>query len=61
MSIQEHFYKIYGRVPNAIDKYIENGENYSAYLCGSPAMIDSIVEALLKKNVAVGKIYFDKF
>ena len=50
-----------GRVPNAIDKYIENGENYSAYLCGSPAMIDSIVEALLKKNVAVGKIYFDKF
>ncbi len=50
-----------GRVPNAIDKYIENGENYSAYLCGSPAMIDSIVEALLKKNVPVGKIYFDKF
>ncbi|MBP7279917.1 MAG: 2Fe-2S iron-sulfur cluster binding domain-containing protein [Sedimentibacter sp.] len=50
-----------GRVPNAIDKYIENGENYSAYLCGSPAMIDSIVEALVKKNVAVGKIYFDKF
>ena len=50
-----------GRVPNAIDKYIEKGENYSAYLCGSPAMIDSIVEALVKKNVPVEKIYFDKF
>jgi Na+-transporting NADH:ubiquinone oxidoreductase subunit F len=50
-----------GRVPNAIDKYIETGENYSAYLCGSPAMIDSIVEALIKKNVPVEKIYFDKF
>ena len=50
-----------GRVPNAIDKYIENGENYSAYLCGSPAMIDSIVEALVKKNVPADKIYFDKF
>ncbi len=45
MSIQEHFYKIYGRVPNAIDKYIENGKN----------------EALLKKNVPVEKIHFDKF
>ena len=50
-----------GRVPNAIDKYIENGESYSAYLCGSPAMIDSIMEALLKKNVPEEKIYFDKF
>lgn len=50
-----------GRVPNAIDKYIESGEAYSAYLCGSPAMIDSIVEALLKKNVPEEKIYFDKF
>ncbi len=50
-----------GRVPNAIDKYVENGGNYSAYLCGSPAMIDSIVEALVKKDIPVEKIYFDKF
>lgn len=50
-----------GRVPQAIEKYIEDGKNYSAYLCGSPAMIDSIVEALLKKNVPVDKIYYDKF
>ncbi len=50
-----------GRVPNAIDKYVEKGGNYSAYLCGSPAMIDSIVEALVKKDIPIEKIYFDKF
>lgn len=50
-----------GRVPNAIDKYIERGGNYSAYLCGSPAMIDSIVEALVKKDIPIEKIYYDKF
>ena len=50
-----------GRVPQAIEKYIEDGKNYSAYLCGSPAMIDSIVEALVKKNVPADKIYYDKF
>jgi Na+-transporting NADH:ubiquinone oxidoreductase subunit F len=50
-----------GRVPQAIEKHIEDGSNYSAYLCGSPAMIDSIVEALVKKNVPPDKIYYDKF
>lgn len=50
-----------GRVPAAIDKYIEKGENYSAYLCGSPAMIDSIVQALLLKDIPSEKIYYDKF
>lgn len=50
-----------GRVPKAIEKYIENGENYSAYLCGSPAMIDSIVESLLVKDIPIEKIYYDKF
>ena len=50
-----------GRVPAAIDKYIEAGGNYSAYLCGSPEMIDSIVEALLKKEIPIEKIYYDKF
>ncbi len=50
-----------GRVPGAIDKYIEKGKNYTAYLCGSPAMIDSIVEALVKKDIPIDKIYYDKF
>ena len=50
-----------GRVPAAIDKYIDSGGNYTAYLCGSPEMIDSIVEALLKKDIPIEKIYYDKF
>lgn len=50
-----------GRVPNSINKYIEKGGNYTAYLCGSPAMIDSIVEALLAKEIPLEKIYYDKF
>lgn len=50
-----------GRVPASIDKYIEKGDNYSAYLCGSPAMIDSIVEALVAKDIPLEKIYYDKF
>lgn len=50
-----------GRVPASIDKYVEKGGNYSAYLCGSPAMIDSIVEALVAKDIPIEKIYYDKF
>jgi Na+-transporting NADH:ubiquinone oxidoreductase subunit F len=48
-----------GRVPSSINKYIEKGQNYTAYLCGSPAMIDSIVESLA--DIPAEKIYFDKF
>ncbi|WP_312832829.1 NADH:ubiquinone reductase (Na(+)-transporting) subunit F [Sedimentibacter saalensis] len=50
-----------GRVPDSIIKHVENGENYSAYLCGSPAMIDSIIKSLEEKNVPLNKIYYDKF
>lgn len=50
-----------GRVPAAIDKYVEKGGNYTAYLCGSPDMIDSIVKALQLKDIPLEKIYFDKF
>ncbi len=50
-----------GRVPAAIEKLIPDGSAYSAYLCGSPVMIESITEALLKSGVPEEKIYFDKF
>ncbi len=50
-----------GRVPVAIDKYIEDGAPYTAYLCGSPDMIDSIFEKLLEKGLKEENIYFDKF
>lgn len=50
-----------GRVPVAIDKYIEDGSAYSAYLCGSPQMIASITESLIQHGVPKEKIYFDEF
>lgn len=50
-----------GRVNNSIEKYVEKGGNYTAYLCGSPRMIDSIVESLKEKDIPEENIYFDKF
>lgn len=50
-----------GRVTNSIEKYVEDGENKEAYLCGNEAMINSVVEALTSKGVPEELIYFDKF
>jgi len=50
-----------GRVNNAIDQFLEDGENKEAYLCGSEAMINSVVEALKKKGISEDLIYYDKF
>lgn len=50
-----------GRVTNSIEKYLDENGNYSAYLCGNPKMIESIVVALKDKNVPEEKIYYDEF
>lgn len=50
-----------GRVTNAIEKYINNGEQCEAYLCGSGVMIDAVVEVLKKKGLAEEDILYDKF
>ncbi|NBI07412.1 NADH:ubiquinone reductase (Na(+)-transporting) subunit F [Senegalia massiliensis] len=50
-----------GRVTDAIDKYMENGENKEVYLCGSPRMIDSTVETLKEKGIPENLIFYDKF
>lgn len=52
-----------GRVNNSIDKYLDadSGIRYSAYLCGNPAMIETMIEALTAKNVPRERIYFDEF
>ncbi|MDO5725707.1 MAG: 2Fe-2S iron-sulfur cluster binding domain-containing protein [Tissierellia bacterium] len=50
-----------GRVNNSIDKYVEEGGNYTAYLCGSPVMIESIVKSLNAKQIPDDKIYYDSF
>ncbi|MEW8973064.1 MAG: 2Fe-2S iron-sulfur cluster binding domain-containing protein [Tissierellaceae bacterium] len=50
-----------GRVNNALDQFITDGENKEAYLCGSERMIDSVIESLTKKGVPEELIYYDKF
>lgn len=50
-----------GRVTDMIEKYLDHGESAEAYLCGSPKMIDSVVELLEQKGMAAEHIYYDKF
>lgn len=50
-----------GRVNVQLEKYIDNGEGKEAYLCGSPAMIDTVVEILKKKGFTDDAIFYDRF
>lgn len=50
-----------GRVNNAIDKLLADGEHKEAYLCGNAPMIDSVMKSLMAKGIAEELIYFDKF
>lgn len=50
-----------GRVNNAIDELLDNGDNKEAYLCGNEPMINSVVDSLTKKEIPEELIYFDKF
>ena len=50
-----------GRVTNLIEKYVENGHNKEAYLCGNPPMIDSVVKILKEKGFKDEDILYDKF
>jgi len=50
-----------GRVTDVLDRTIDSGEDTEAYLCGSPGMIESVVEILKKKGIPEEKIYYDKF
>jgi|SRR5699024_3760097 len=50
-----------GRVNISIDKYLDENKDYSAYICGSSKVIETVVNALVDKNVSKDKIYYDKF
>jgi len=50
-----------GRVTDLIEKYITDASNMEAYLCGSPVMIDGVVDLLRQKKMAEEHIYYDKF
>lgn len=50
-----------GRVTNLIEKYLDNGPECEAYLCGSPVMIDSVTPLLKEKGIPEEYIFYDSF
>ena len=50
-----------GRVTDAISRHMGSGEGKEAYLCGSPVMIDSVVELLISSGMKEEDILYDKF
>lgn len=50
-----------GKVTEVLAKYLSDGTNTEAYLCGSPGMINAVIEVLKSKGVREDKIYYDKF
>lgn len=50
-----------GRVNNSIETYLDPEKSYTAYLCGSPVMIQGIVKSLQEKGVDLDDIHFDEF
>lgn len=50
-----------GRVTDLIKKFLKDGQNCEAYLCGSPLMIDSTIPALEEQGVPPAAIFYDKF
>jgi Na+-transporting NADH:ubiquinone oxidoreductase subunit F len=50
-----------GLITDVVAKYVEDGADSEAYLCGSPGMIDACVKVLGDKGVPEQRIYYDKF
>lgn len=50
-----------GRVTDLIDKYIPENADIEAYICGSPAVVESCEELLKKKGIPEDRIFYDKF
>jgi Na+-transporting NADH:ubiquinone oxidoreductase subunit F len=50
-----------GLITDVVAKYVKDGSQKEAYLCGSPGMIDACVKVLTKCGVPEERIYYDKF
>ncbi|MGB3368821.1 MAG: 2Fe-2S iron-sulfur cluster binding domain-containing protein [Acidaminobacteraceae bacterium] len=50
-----------GRVTDMLEKYVLDGVGKEAYLCGSPVMIDAVVEILIAKGIPENLVMYDKF
>ncbi len=50
-----------GFIHTVIDKYLKDGNNAEAYMCGPPIMIEAATEVLENKGVPAERIWYDKF
>lgn len=50
-----------GLITDVVAKFVEDGSESEAYLCGSPGMIDACVKVLGDKGVPEERIFYDKF
>ncbi len=50
-----------GRVNDLLDKRLDDCSRLEAYLCGSPLMIDAVMEVFKKKDFPLQHIHYDKF
>lgn len=50
-----------GLITQVVERYVDDGSNMEAYLCGPGPMIDASIKVLSKKGMAVENILYDKF
>ncbi len=50
-----------GLITQVVERYLHDGGNTEAYLCGPPPMIDASIRVLTKKGVKDINIHYDKF
>jgi Na+-transporting NADH:ubiquinone oxidoreductase subunit F len=50
-----------GLVTQAVERNLKDADEYEAYLCGSPGMIDASIEVLREMGMDEDNIFYDKF
>jgi Na+-transporting NADH:ubiquinone oxidoreductase subunit F len=50
-----------GLITEVVDRFVPDGLDKEAYLCGSPGMINACLAVLGKKGIPTGRIFYDKF
>ena len=50
-----------GLVTEVVDRYFEDASTQEFYLCGSPNMIDAVIELLKPKGLTDDRLFYDKF
>ncbi len=50
-----------GLVTHVLDRHVESCAEQEVYLCGSPAMIDAVIELLGEKGLTPERTFYDKF